>query len=444
MSEEEHGDIQRWATLAGRVPESGVIRCAIYTRRSIRRDDRFSSCGAQWLACWNHVWDRRPIGWWPITSEWYEDDGESGAELARPGLDRLLAAIRERRVDRVVVHRLDRLTRSAHHWAKIAALLLEHRVGLTIVADGIELEDDAFSRLQLNLGAIAAELEREMINERQRDAFRARRGRGLRSGGKLPLGYVADPRTKQLVIEPSEAAVVRSIFADADAGQRPLAIAARLNAGAIADKAGKIGAWSARSVLRILQNPTHAGSLPGGQPGQHEAIVERALFDRVTATIEARRTRQPTDRAEYEEADPYLLRGLLVCAACGRRMTTSSRGKLPRVPERTSAKRVIRDRYYRCRTDGCGASYVPADAAERYIVGVLQNPETGTPADVARVMRNIGVLWDGLFVGNRHRILARFIREIRWDAARGVAEIEFDADSVARSTARNERRNDGS
>jgi DNA invertase Pin-like site-specific DNA recombinase len=111
------------------MPGPGTIRCAIYTRRSIRREDRFSSCSAQWIACWDHVWARRPLGWFPITSEWYEDDGESGGELARPGLDRLLTAIRERRVERVVVYRLDRLTRSVHHWAQIAALLVEHRVG---------------------------------------------------------------------------------------------------------------------------------------------------------------------------------------------------------------------------------------------------------------------------------------------------------------------------
>jgi len=202
---------------------------------------------------------RADLGWQSIPGQLFDDDGETGGDVERPGLARLLEAVREGRVDRVVVHRLDRLTRSLRDWAEIAALLAERGVGLASVRDGVELANDAFSRFQLNIAATFAEFERAMIHERQRDALRARNAHGLRSGGKLPLGYVADPRTRQLAIDASEAEIVRAIFADTDAGTPPAAIAARLNERGIADKSGKRGGWNPRGVSRIARNPAYIG-----------------------------------------------------------------------------------------------------------------------------------------------------------------------------------------
>lgn len=294
------------------MPAPGVVRCAIYTRRSIRRDETQSSCGAQWFACWQHISARHDLGWRAITEEWFEDDGESGGSLDRPALVRLLEAVVERRVDRVLVHRLDRLTRSVHDWAQIAGLFEAHDVGLTVVRDGLDLDGGAISRLQLA-------------------AFAARRARGLRSGGRVAFGYVADPRTKQRIVAPAEAEVVRALFASIEGGATPAALADDLNSRRVADKAGKIGAWNPRAILRVVGNPIHVGGLRDGSTGAHEAIVDRAIFDRVATKIAARRTRAPTARSGYVDADPYVLRGLLECAACGRRMTTSSRGKLAKV-----------------------------------------------------------------------------------------------------------------
>jgi DNA invertase Pin-like site-specific DNA recombinase len=84
--------------------------------------------------------------------------------------------------------------------------------------------------MQLNVMATFAEFEREMIRDRQADALTARTAHGLRSGGRLPLGYASEPRTKQLVIVAKEAALVRDSFRALDDGERPQAIAERLNA----------------------------------------------------------------------------------------------------------------------------------------------------------------------------------------------------------------------
>jgi DNA invertase Pin-like site-specific DNA recombinase len=422
------------------MPEPGVTRCAIYTRRSIRRPGSMSSCEAQWFECWQYITERSELGWRPMLGERFEDDGASGGDAERPGLARLLDAVRERRVDRIVVHRLDRLTRSVLDWAEIAALLTEHGVALTIAREGVDLADDAFSRFRLNVAASFAEFERAMIGDRQRDALRARNGHGLRSGGKLPLGYVTDPRTRQLVIDANEAGVVRAIFADADAGMPPAAIAAKLNERGVADKARKQGQWNARGVSRIVKNRTYLGQRPDGTTGVHDAIVERALFDRVAEKLASRRTREPAARPGYPDADPYLLRARLVCATCGRHMTTSSRRKLRAIPENASERRVIRDRYYRCRTPGCGAAYVNADAAERLVFDVIRRPPAGTPDEARTVMQRVGALWAVATVSQKRDLVKEHFREIRWDARRGSIAIEVDPVPMAKLVAREAER----
>ncbi len=271
-----------------------------------------------------------PLGWIPIT-ERFDDEGESGGDTCRPALERLLEAVVEGRFDRVLVHRLDRLTRRAADWARIDDIFRANGVAISVVDGGHHGASDAITRFRLNALAIFAEFERDMITERLRDGRAARRARGLRVAGRPPLGYVADRSTKQLVVVPAEAEIVRALFADADAGVLPAMNAPRANEKGLVDKNGKSARWSAKAVLRILRNETYAGLLRGGSAGVHAAIVERALFERVGEKIAGRRTLTPTLRPQREDAvDPFLLRGLLVCASCGKRMTTSSTGKVER------------------------------------------------------------------------------------------------------------------
>ena len=123
------------------------------------------------------------------------------------------------------------------------------------------------------------------------------------------------------VIVPEEAEIVRGMFDAAAGGMLPATIATRANEKRLVDKNGKTGGWSAKAVLRILRNATYAGRL--------RDVIDRALFRRVGESIASRQTRAPTPRPLPEGTfDPFILRDLLVCARCGKRMTTSSRGKV--------------------------------------------------------------------------------------------------------------------
>ena len=96
------------------------IRCAIYTRKSAEEglEQEFNSLDAQREACAAYVASQKAEGWVLLPTV-YEDAGISGGTLERPGLQRLLDDIDAGLVDRIVVYKVDRLTRSLSDFAKL-------------------------------------------------------------------------------------------------------------------------------------------------------------------------------------------------------------------------------------------------------------------------------------------------------------------------------------
>lgn len=95
-------------------------RCAIYTRKSSEEglEQSFNSLDAQREACEAYIVSQRHEGWQLIPTP-YDDGGFSGGNMERPALKRLLEDIAAKRVDTVVVYKVDRLTRSLADFAKI-------------------------------------------------------------------------------------------------------------------------------------------------------------------------------------------------------------------------------------------------------------------------------------------------------------------------------------
>jgi DNA invertase Pin-like site-specific DNA recombinase len=177
------------------------VRCAVYTRQSVRRagdDPAITSCAIQRTLCTEFIRNKTWEFWYPI-AERFDDEGESGATLGRPGLAKLLLRIEEGDVHRAVVYRVDRLTRKLADLSRLAAFFERHRVGLTIVAGNIDADAGSLAGLQVKMLATFAVWERESIRERIADTRGAIKARGERSAGRVPLGYRTDRLTKQLV-----------------------------------------------------------------------------------------------------------------------------------------------------------------------------------------------------------------------------------------------------
>src|SRR3954466_7728808 len=95
------------------MPVVRKLRCAVYTRKSSEEglEQEFNSLHAQRESCEAYVVSQKAEGW-VLVPDRYDDGGISGGTLERPGLKRLLADVEARRIDIVVVYKIDRLSRA--------------------------------------------------------------------------------------------------------------------------------------------------------------------------------------------------------------------------------------------------------------------------------------------------------------------------------------------
>ena len=187
-----------------------AIRCAIYTRVSTDAglDQEFNSLDAQYDAASAYIRSQAHAHWTLIRTR-YDDGGFSGGSTDRPALQRLLADVKARKVQVIVVYKVDRLTRSLADFAKLVELFDAHGVSFVSVTQQFNTTT-SMGRLTLNVLLSFAQFEREVTAERIRDKVAASKRKGLWVGGTVPLGY--ELKDGKLYIVEEEAEQVRTIF----------------------------------------------------------------------------------------------------------------------------------------------------------------------------------------------------------------------------------------
>src|SRR6476661_3933194 len=190
--------------------ERKFLRCAVYTRKSSEHglEQDFNSLEAQREAAQAYIKSQAHEGWIPLRAA-YDDGGFSGASLERPALQRLLADIRARRIDVIVVYKVDRLTRSLADFAKLVELFDAHQVSFVSVTQAFNTTT-SMGRLTLNVLLSFAQFEREVTGERIRDKIAASKRKGIWMGGVVPLGYRVENRALHVVEE--HAVFVRDLY----------------------------------------------------------------------------------------------------------------------------------------------------------------------------------------------------------------------------------------
>src|SRR5271170_6057640 len=110
------------------------LRCAVYTRVSTDQglEQDFNSLDAQREASEAYIKSQAHEGW-RLLRDHYDDGGYSGGSMVRPALQKLLADIEARRIDVVVVYKVDRLTRSLADFAKLVEMFDKHGVSFVSV-----------------------------------------------------------------------------------------------------------------------------------------------------------------------------------------------------------------------------------------------------------------------------------------------------------------------
>ena len=147
----------------------------------------------------------------------FKDKGYSGKNTDRPEFQKLLGEIRKGRVRRVIVYKLDRISRSILDFANMMELFQEYDVEFVSSTEKFDTSTP-MGRAMLNICIVFAQLERETIQKRVTDAYYSRCLKGFHMSGQAPYGYQLEPtvvegiRTKKMVADPVAADHVRLMF----------------------------------------------------------------------------------------------------------------------------------------------------------------------------------------------------------------------------------------
>ena len=181
---------------------------AIYTRQSVDRIDSIS-VESQVEFCKKEV-----IG---EGLKVYTDKGYSGKNTDRPAFRELMQDVEAGRVRRVIVYRLDRISRSVLDFANVIDVFQKHKVDFVSTMEKFDT-GTPIGKAMLMIVMIFAQLERETIQQRVIDAYSSRSKRGFYMGGRIPFGFdlvetsIDGIRTKMYKPIESEAEIVRLIF----------------------------------------------------------------------------------------------------------------------------------------------------------------------------------------------------------------------------------------
>jgi site-specific DNA recombinase len=315
------------------------VRCAIYTRVSTEHglDQEFNSLDAQYDAASAYIKSQAHAGWALIRSR-YDDGGYSGGSTDRPDLQRLLDNIRARKIDVIVVYKVDRLTRSLADFAKLVELFDAHGVSFVSVTQQFNTTT-SMGRLTLNVLLSFAQFEREVTSERIRDKIAASKRKGLWVGGPLPLGY--EMKDGKIAVVEIEAERVRLIYrrylelSGVNALVRDLRdndIRTKMRLRATGATHGGIP-FERGSLFYLLRNQFYVGVVKyKGEilPGEQPAIMDKELF----GAVQQKLTDQWSHRNHAKSKSDHLLTGLLYDDAGHRMIPTHA------------TKAGIRYRYY--------------------------------------------------------------------------------------------------
>ena len=299
-----------------------ITRVAIYTRVSSQEqaekgtslesqaEQLESFCKGQGWEIFNH----------------YVDGGFSGKDGNRPGLQALRRDAKAGYFEKVAVWKLDRLARNQRLILELEAEFREQDISLFSIKEMVDTQT-AIGRTVFQVLGLTAEWERDNITERTKTGRLQRMKEGYWASGRAPFGYDYNKNTKHLVINESEAEIIRKIYDLYASGKSLGAIADTLNKELVSPRGKNSKGWYNNSIRHILINPTYKG----------EAIVNRHChisdINRVDLSKAIRLAVPPivpedkwniaqsrlsnNKHLKAAEKGVFTLQGLIKCGICG-------------------------------------------------------------------------------------------------------------------------------
>ena len=245
------------------------------------------------------------------------DAGFSGSNIERPALKELISDIEKGIVEKVVVFKLDRLSRSQKDTLNlIEDVFLKNGVDFVSISENFDTATP-FGRAMVGILAVFAQLEREQIRERMSIGREARAKEGFYHGGdKYPVGY--NYIDGMLVVDEVERMQVLEIFDRYLKGESLTTIDKEFKKKGFCHKYGE---YTRKQIRKVLTSPLYCGNVCfAGKwyKGNHEAIIDEETHEKAVALVESRTAEYMESRrqnGEYKAA----FGGLVYCGNCGAR-----------------------------------------------------------------------------------------------------------------------------
>ena len=262
----------------------------------------------------------------------YREEGVSAKSMNRPKFQEMIEDLKSGKINKIIVYKLDRLTRSIQDLESICKLIEETGTGLESASEDINT-DSATGKFFIRMTTILAQLEIERCSERTKFGLTGAVKKGHFSG-KAPLGY--RKVNKELIIDELESEVVKEIFASYVKGNSVCSIAKDLNERKVLNRN-----WRTTMIDRMLCNYIYAGDY------QHRKRIkdeETLLFENVCPAIIDKETFKKVQKQKeknlknYVRKHTYVYMQTIVCSKCNKIMGGSS----------STSKNKPTQIYYRC------------------------------------------------------------------------------------------------
>ncbi len=332
----------------------------------------------------------RAMGWSenPLV---FVEDGYSAKNMERPQLIKLIDLVKKGTISKVLVTKLDRISRRLKHLLEIIDLFEDFKVSFISISESFDTNTPS-GRLTLQVLGAVAEFERERIRERvfENMLHGANHGKWLTQS---PYGY--DLINKELVINEKESKIVKRAFdLYLNKGYGFYSIAKLFNEEGIPSKQKK--EWSIRSVKLMLSNPVYKGTLVWNRVDRskkkqiekdvedwvvvenaHPCIIDETTWDAVQKVMD----KKPVH--PRSKTSPHLLGGILKCGRCGAGMSISWSGP------KTNRKRVYRCSANKNKGTCTSKPYKANDVEEWFKQGLLQLSQSMNQSYVYKIAKQI-------------------------------------------------------
>jgi len=355
-----------------------MIRVATYSRVSTQEQaDTNTSLDFQNDQLTNYC---RLQGW--EVFQHYVDPGFTGKDDKRPGLQRMLVDAKLGLFTKMVVMKLDRLSRNLRLLLEIQEKLMQSEVSIISVKESIDT-GMPIGRTVFQVLGLVSEWERDNFVERSKSGRIQRYKEGCCGPGSHPYGYRFNPATKKLDVHEPEALVVRRIFNEYNSGKSMQEIANILNDEQIPTRNSKGKGWMNTSVRDVVIDSTYCGtrivnvyqkikSLPEKIPDtaikiEVPPIVSKSVWDTVQNRRKNNKHLQPV------KTRGWLLQGLVTCGLCGHGLRTAVTHYRRTFECRGRLKYTHLDGSPRCTVPNIDATWLEEQVWER-VEEIINNP----------------------------------------------------------------------